>query len=69
MPGSGEMNELAGTVQESVYIGVSTQYLVETPVGGIRMLVHNDGVGQRFTVGECVVVSWNAASTFVVDGS
>ncbi len=56
--GTDEPNTLSGTVTESAYIGVSTQYIVDTPAGAVTVYVQNDrpgahGVspGDRLTLG------------------
>jgi spermidine/putrescine transport system ATP-binding protein len=65
-PGAG--NDLAGVVSESAYIGVSTQYIVETPAGMVSLYVQNDRPGVHgLAVGERLTLSWNPESTFVVD--
>ena len=38
-------NTLAGTVSETAYIGVSTQYIVDTPAGAVTVYVQNDRPG------------------------
>jgi spermidine/putrescine transport system ATP-binding protein len=61
-------NRLAGTVTESAYIGVSTQYIVETPPGLVSLYVQNDRPEARsLRPGDRVTLSWSADSTFVVD--
>src|SRR5436305_6840935 len=37
LPSSRERNQLTGTVAESAYIGVSTQYIVDTPAGSVSV--------------------------------
>jgi spermidine/putrescine transport system ATP-binding protein len=67
-PTAGETNELAGTIAESAYIGVSTQYIVETQAGSVSIYVQNDRPGAGgLTPGEQLTLSWSPASTFVVD--
>jgi spermidine/putrescine transport system ATP-binding protein len=64
----GERNSLEGTVTESAYIGVSTQYIVETAAGALAVYVQNDRPGaQGVALGDQVTVSWNPDCTFVVD--
>jgi spermidine/putrescine transport system ATP-binding protein len=66
----GEQNELVGTVSETAYIGVSTQYIVETPAGSISVYVQNERSGAgALTPGERLTLSWSPESTFVVDAS
>jgi spermidine/putrescine transport system ATP-binding protein len=64
----GEANCLAGTVRESAYIGVSTQYIVDTPAGSVTVYVQNDRPGAAgVSLGQRLVLSWNPESTFVVE--
>src|SRR5437763_12028568 len=65
--GEGEENSLLGTVTESAYIGVSTQYILETPAGPIAVYVQNDRMGGQVATGERLTLSWSPESTFVVD--
>jgi spermidine/putrescine transport system ATP-binding protein len=65
--GGGEENSLAGTVSESAYIGVSTQYIVDTPAGPVTVYVQNDRTGSQVATGERLTLSWSPDSTFVVD--
>ncbi len=66
-------NHMAGVVVDASYIGVSTQYLVETP-GGSRLVVYEQNI-QRATKselwarGEKVQLTWNPDHTFVVEAS
>jgi spermidine/putrescine transport system ATP-binding protein len=66
--GEGEPNTLSGVVTESAYIGVSTQYLVETPAGAITVYVQNDRPGANGAApGERLALGWSPECTFVVD--
>lgn len=65
--GGGEANSLAGTVTESAYIGVSTQYILDTPAGPVTVYVQNDRTGGQVATGERLTLSWSPESTFVVD--
>src|SRR5438067_3893157 len=65
--GGGEANSLAGTVTESAYIGVSTQYILETPAGPITVYVQNDRTGGQVATGKRLTLGWSPDSTFVVD--
>jgi spermidine/putrescine transport system ATP-binding protein len=65
--GGGEANSLAGTVTESAYIGVSTQYILDTPAGPVAVYVQNDRTGGQVATGERLTLSWSPDSTFVVD--
>src|SRR4029079_4187309 len=65
--GGGEANSLAGTVTESAYIGVSTQYILDTPAGPITVYVQNHRTGGQVATGERLTLGWSPESTFVVD--
>jgi spermidine/putrescine transport system ATP-binding protein len=61
-------NRLSGTVTESAYIGVSTQYMVETPPGLVSLYVQNDrSQAHALAPGDPVSLSWSPDCTFVVD--
>lgn len=66
-------NHLVGTVVDASYIGVSTQYIVET-AGGARVMVYEQNI-QRATKaelwarGDQVQLTWNPDHTFVVEAS
>jgi len=61
-------NVLRGTVKESAYIGVSTQYIVETTAGSVTLYVQNARTGATVLAeGENVAVSWDPESTFIVE--
>ena len=64
--GGGEANSLSGSVAESAYIGVSTQYIVDTPAGPVTVYVQNDRPGGQVATGERLTLSWSPESTFVV---
>jgi spermidine/putrescine transport system ATP-binding protein len=65
---AGGRNELVGTVSEIAYIGVSTQYIVETPAGSISVYVQNERPGAGgLAPGERLTLSWSPECTFVVD--
>jgi spermidine/putrescine transport system ATP-binding protein len=67
-PDASESNRLAGTVAETAYIGVSTQYIVDTAAGSVTVYVQNDRPGARSaSPGDRLTLSWNPESTFVVD--
>ena len=65
--GAGEANSLAGVVTESAYIGVSTQYILDTPAGPVTVYVQNDRPGGQVATGERLTLGWSPESTFVVD--
>jgi spermidine/putrescine transport system ATP-binding protein len=60
-------NQLAGTVKEQAYIGVSTQYIVETGAGTVTVYVQNTDPGaQPAKPGDRVTLRWSPDATFVV---
>jgi spermidine/putrescine transport system ATP-binding protein len=66
--GADERNTLAGAVTESAYIGVSTQYIVDTPAGAVTVYVQNDRPGAHgVSPGDRLTLSWSPDCTFVVD--
>lgn len=63
-------NRLAGTVRDASYMGVSTQYQVET-AGGRRLTVYEQNVerarrSELWAPGEAVQISWSPDHTFVI---
>jgi spermidine/putrescine transport system ATP-binding protein len=60
-------NTLSGVVKERAYIGVSTQYIVETASGLMTVYVQNADPGAGSTqAGDRVTLGWSADATFVV---
>ena len=57
-------NSVSGTVVERAYIGVATQYVVDTPAGRLTVFVQSSGSAAE---GEAVRVSWDPESTFVLE--
>ena len=67
-PDDHDENTLVGVVKERAYIGVSTQYIVETANGDITVVVLNDRPGTvPHDPGERLTLSWEPNATFVVD--
>jgi len=67
-PDDNDPNRLPGTVKERAYIGVSTQYIVETQNGNITVVVLNDRPGTvPLGPGDRLTLSWDPEATFVVD--
>jgi spermidine/putrescine transport system ATP-binding protein len=65
--GEGGANRLAGTVQESAYIGVATEVIVATPVGELTVFHQNvEAGGVVPSPGSAVTVSWAPEASFVV---
>jgi spermidine/putrescine transport system ATP-binding protein len=61
-------NALQGTVAETAYIGVSTQYIVDTTSGPLTVYVQNDRPGAHGVApGDQLTLSWDPDSTFVID--
>jgi len=58
------VNTLRGTVRERAYVGVSTQYVVATPVGEVTVYVQGAGVEAP---GDELTLSFAPESTFVVE--
>jgi spermidine/putrescine transport system ATP-binding protein len=68
--GGDEENRLSGIVAERSYIGVSTQYIVETPAGAVTVYVQNADAGAAgVNRGDRVTLGWSPEVTFVVDAS
>ena len=68
---SSEGNRLAGVVKDASYLGVSTQYLIETR-GGARVTVYEQNVmrttrSELWATGDEVFLTWSPDHTFVVD--
>jgi len=66
------LNSLSGTVLDASYIGVSTQYLVQT-ADGHRLTVYAQnldtaGAGELLANGQRVVLTWKPQHTFVISG-
>jgi spermidine/putrescine transport system ATP-binding protein len=61
-------NRLAGSVRDVSYIGVSTQYVIDTPSGDeLVAIAQNTGRGaRRLNAGEAVQVVWDPEHTFVI---
>ena len=66
--GDSEPNRLAGRVVETAYVGVSTQYVVETGAGAVQVYVQNAEPGAATAArGQQVTVSFSPDAAFVVD--
>ena len=66
--GNGQPNALDGTVVEQAYVGVATQYIVETDCGRLTVYRQNATPGLNGAApGERLTLSWSPDSTFVVD--
>ena len=65
-----EANSLSGVVSERTYIGVSTQYTVQTACGAVSVYVQNtDPEAGAASPGDRVTLGWSPEATFVVEPS
>ena len=60
------VNRLAGEIVERAYVGVSTQYVVKTPLGQVSVYVQGAG---SHAPGERLELSFSPEAAFVVDRS
>ena len=60
------VNTLMGTIADVSFIGVSTQYLVDTELGTSMAAVQQNTGGRRFSPGEQITLAWAPEHTFVV---
>jgi spermidine/putrescine transport system ATP-binding protein len=61
-------NRIDGRIVERAYVGVATQYVVETPYGALTVYAQNTQPGSGAADRDhAVTLSWNPESTFVVD--
>jgi spermidine/putrescine transport system ATP-binding protein len=66
--GGGEVNRLDGTVAERAYVGVSTQYIVDTPAGALTVYVQNaDRAASSLQPGDPIALAFAPESAFVLD--
>ena len=65
--GHGEENRLTGRLLETAYVGVATQYVLETRAGNVSVYVQNSEPGARDHAP--AEISWSPDSTFVVDST
>jgi len=61
----GEANRLTGRLLETAYVGVATQYVLETRAGNVSVYVQNSEPGAPDAAPSDI--SWSPDSTFVVD--
>jgi spermidine/putrescine transport system ATP-binding protein len=65
-----EANRIPGRVLESAYIGVATQYVVDTDVGRLMVFAQNkDGTAEPIGPGNSVTLTFSPESTFVLEGT
>jgi spermidine/putrescine transport system ATP-binding protein len=65
--GHAEENRLSGRLLETAYVGVATQYVLETRAGNVSVYVQNSEPGVRDQAPS--QISWSPDSTFVVDST
>jgi spermidine/putrescine transport system ATP-binding protein len=66
--GTGATNALHGKVFERAYVGVATQYVVDTPAGRVMVYVQNSEPGAGLAApGDPISIGFDAEATFVVD--
>jgi spermidine/putrescine transport system ATP-binding protein len=66
--GADQANTLSGKVFERAYIGVATQYVVDTPAGRLTVYVQNSETGAGMAApGDPITVGFDRDATFVVD--
>ena len=62
-------NALHGTIREHAYVGVATQYVVNTPSGEIQVFHQNTAPGTSVAQsGTEVMLTWDPEATFLVEG-
>jgi spermidine/putrescine transport system ATP-binding protein len=67
--GRAELNTFTGRVRETAYVGVSTQYIVETMAGALTVYVQNAETGTGAVApGGAVELSFSPEAAFVIDG-
>ncbi|GHA99637.1 ABC transporter ATP-binding protein [Streptomyces termitum] len=65
---AGGRNRVTGRIADSSFIGVSTQYVVDSPAGaGLQVYEQNIERDARLVPGAEVVLHWNPAHTFGLD--
>jgi spermidine/putrescine transport system ATP-binding protein len=68
--GNGQPNALEGKIVEEAYVGVATQYIVDTECGRLTVYRQNASPGLNGAApGQRLTVSWSPDSTFVVDST
>lgn len=62
-------SSVSGVVREYAYVGVATQYVVETPVGEVQVFHQNVKPGAEVAApGAQVVLTWDSEAAFIVEG-
>jgi spermidine/putrescine transport system ATP-binding protein len=60
-------NTLSGTISETAYVGVATQYVVSTGAGDVVVYVQNLDQARPLRPGSAALLSWSPNSTFVIE--
>jgi spermidine/putrescine transport system ATP-binding protein len=60
-------NALSGTVKETAYVGVATQYIITTGAGDVVVYAQNRDGDRPLPLGSVALLSWSPESTFVLD--
>jgi spermidine/putrescine transport system ATP-binding protein len=60
-------NTLSGSVKETAYVGVATQYVVSTAAGEVVVYAQNSDGSRALAPGDAALLSWSPDSTFVLD--
>lgn len=64
----GAVNALRGVIKEYAYVGVATQYVVDTPAGEVQVFHQNATPGVDVAApGTEVTLTWDPEATFVVE--
>lgn len=58
---------LSGTIKETAYVGVATQYVVTTGAGDVVVYAQNRDGARPLRPGSAAQLSWSPQATFVVD--
>ncbi|MDX6437573.1 MAG: spermidine/putrescine transport system ATP-binding protein [Gaiellaceae bacterium] len=66
-PAVGGENTLSGTVKETAYVGVATQYVITTGAGDVVVYAQNTDGSRPLGPGSVALLSWRPESTFVLD--
>ena len=68
--GADGVNRLEGRISERAYVGVATQYVLDTPHGDIQVYAQNtDPRTQGSDRGQAVTFSFNPDAVFVLEPS
>ncbi|MDQ3067076.1 MAG: ABC transporter ATP-binding protein [Actinomycetota bacterium] len=60
-------NTLSGTIKETAYVGVATQYVVSTGAGDVVVYAQNSDGARPLRPGAIALLSWSPDATFVIE--